>query len=363
MAGPKKKIDEPVLVHVLTKKGKGYKPAEENPDKFHGASPFDIETGKSLKTKKKDYSAAFGEKLVKMARKNENIVAITAAMKDGTGLTKFGEEFPDRLFDVGIAEQHALTFAAGLAKEGYIPFVQTFGPFLCVRALDQIHNDVAYNDFPGRLIGTHAGLSSGYGPTHNTIVEFAIMGALPNMTMVAPCDANQAKKLLRKSLDYQGPIYIRIPRGEEPAVYAEDYDYDYEIGKAIVINEGKDLTLIATGMAVYNCVQAARELAKQGYDIGVIDMHTIKPIDKEAIVAAAKRTGKIITVEDHNIVGGLGSRVADVLLEEGVCAKLKKVGIPDTFAETILSTCSITLSDIIPFPPIKYASDKFLLLR
>ena len=241
--------------------------------------------------------------------------------------------YPDRIIDTGIQEMNMVTIAAGLAKEGYIPFVQTFGPFLCVRALDQIHNDVAYNDFPVRLIGTHAGLSSGYGPTHNTIVEFAIMGALPNMTMVAPCDARQAKKLLRKSLDYKGPIYIRIPRGEEPAVYADDYEYDYEIGKAIVINEGKDLTLIATGMAVYNCVQAAKELEKHGYDIGVIDMHTIKPIDKEAIVAAAKRTGKIITVEDHNIVGGLGSRVADVLLEEGVCAKLKKVGIPDTFAE------------------------------
>lgn len=243
------------------------------------------------------------------------------------------KKYPDRVLDTGIQEMNMVTIAAGLAKEGYIPFVQTFGPFLCVRALDQIHNDVAYNDFPVRLIGTHAGLSSGYGPTHNTIVEFAIMGALPNMTMVAPCDANQAKKLLRKSLDYKGPIYIRIPRGEEPAVYAEDYDYDYEIGKAIVINEGKDLTLIATGMAVYNCVQAAKELAEQGLDIGVIDMHTIKPIDREAIVAAAKRTGKIITVEDHNIVGGLGSRVADVLLEEGVCAKLKKVGVPDTFAE------------------------------
>ncbi len=241
--------------------------------------------------------------------------------------------YPDRIIDTGIQEMNMVTIAAGLAKEGYIPFVQTFGPFLCVRALDQIHNDVAYNDFPVRLIGTHAGLSSGYGPTHNTIVEFAIMGALPNMTMVAPCDARQAKKLLRKSLDYKGPIYIRIPRGEEPAVYADDYEYDYEIGKAIVINEGKDLTLIATGMAVYNCVQAAKELEKHGYDIGVIDMHTIKPIDKEAIIAAAKRTGKIITVEDHNIVGGLGSRVADVLLEEGVCAKLKKVGIPDTFAE------------------------------
>lgn len=240
---------------------------------------------------------------------------------------------PDRVLDVGIQEMNMVTVAAGLAKEGYIPFIQTFGPFLCVRALDQIHNDVCYNDFPVRLIGTHAGLSSGYGPTHNTIIEFAIMNALPNMTMVAPCDANQAKKLLRKSLDYKGPIYIRIPRGEEPAVYADDYEYDYEIGKAIVLNEGKDLTIIATGMGVYNSVQAAIELEKHGLDVGVIDMHTIKPIDKEAIIKAAKTTKNIITVEDHNIQGGLGSIVSDVLIEAEVQARLKKIGVPDCFAE------------------------------
>lgn len=243
------------------------------------------------------------------------------------------KKYPDRVLDTGIQEMNMVTVAAGLAKEGFIPFVQTFGPFLCVRALDQIHNDVCYNDFPVRLIGTHAGLSSGYGPTHNTIIEFSIMNAMPNMTMVAPCDANQAKKLLRKSLDYKGPIYIRIPRGEEPAVYDENFEYDYEIGKAIVINEGKDLTFIATGMAVYNAVQAARELEKHGLDVGVIDMHTIKPIDKEAIIHAAKCTKNIITIEDHNILGGLGARVADVLMEEGISARLKKIGVPDCFAE------------------------------
>ena len=244
------------------------------------------------------------------------------------------KKYPDRVLDSGIQEMNMVTMAAGLAKEGFIPFVQTFGPFLCVRALDQIHNDVCYNDFPVRLIGTHAGLSSGYGPTHNTIVEFGIMNALPNMTMVAPCDANQAKKLLRASLDYPGPIYIRIPRGEEPAVYAEDYDYEYQIGKAIQLSEGKDLTIIATGMGVANSVQAARQLQEEhGLDIGVIDMHTIKPIDKEAIIKAAKATGNIVTVEDHNILGGLGSIVADVLMEAGVPARLKKIGVPDCFVE------------------------------
>lgn len=244
------------------------------------------------------------------------------------------KKYPDRVLDTGIQEMNMVTVAAGLAKEGYIPFVQTFGPFLCVRALDQIHNDVCYNDFPVRLIGTHAGLSSGYGPTHNTIIEFGIMNAMPNMTMVAPCDANQAKKLLRASLDYPGPIYIRITRGEEPAVYADDYDYKYEIGKAIELSEGKDLTIIATGMGVANSVTAARQLQEEhGLDIGVIDMHTIKPIDKEAIIKAAQQTGTIVTVEDHNILGGLGSIVADVLMEAGVPARLKKIGVPDTFVE------------------------------
>ena len=187
---------------------------------------------------------------------------------DGTGrggrVQQAQLRYPDRILDVGIQEMNMVTIAAGLAKEGFLPYVQTFGPFLCVRALDQIHNDVAYNDYPVRLIGTHAGLSSGYGPTHNTIIEFGVMNSLPNMTMVAPCDAEQCKKLLRKSLNYPKPIYIRIPRGEEPLVYAADHDYDYEIGKAIVIQEGTDLNFIATGMGVYNCVQAARQLEEKG---------------------------------------------------------------------------------------------------
>ena len=230
---------------------------------------------------------------------------------DGTGRGRVQQaqlRYPDRILDVGIQEMNMVTIAAGLAKEGFLPYVQTFGPFLCVRALDQIHNDVAYNDYPVRLIGTHAGLSSGYGPTHNTIIEFGVMNSLPNMTMVAPCDAEQCKKLLRKSLDY-------------------------EIGKAIVIQEGTDLNFIATGMGVYNCVQAARQLEEKGYSVGVIDMHTIKPIDKDAVVHAAKLSGNIITVEDHNILGGLGSIVADTLLEAGVFAKLKKIGVPDKFIE------------------------------
>lgn len=256
---------------------------------------------------------------------------------DGTGnggrVQQKQLQYPDRILDVGIQEMNMVTMAAGLAKQGFLPYVQTFGPFLCVRALDQIHNDVAYNDYPVRLIGTHAGLSSGYGPTHNTIIEFGVMNSLPNMTMVAPCDAEQCKKVLRKSLNYPKPIYIRIPRGEEPLVYNQDYDYDFEIGKANVIQEGTDLNIIGTGMGVYGAVQAARQLEEEGFSVGVIDMHTIKPIDKGAVIHAAQKSGAIITVEDHNILGGLGSIVADVLMEAGVFARLKKIGIPDTFVE------------------------------
>jgi len=272
--------------------------------------------------------------ILEMIEDDKRVCYINA---DGTGaggkVHAAMQKYPDRVLDVGIQEMNMVTIAAGLAKRGYMPFVQTFGPFLCVRALDQIHNDVAYNDFPVRLIGTHAGISSGYGPTHNTIIEFGVMNSIPNMTMIAPCDAIQCRKLLRKSLDYPQPIYIRIPRGEEPLVYEEGYDYDYEIGKAIEIKEGKDLTIIATGMGVFQSVQAARKLEEQGLDIGVIDMHTIKPIDKEAIIKAAKSTTNLLTVEDHNILGGLGSIVADVLMEAGVPARLKKIGIPDTFVE------------------------------
>ncbi|MDO4170027.1 MAG: transketolase C-terminal domain-containing protein [Lachnospiraceae bacterium] len=272
--------------------------------------------------------------ILEMIEDDKRVCYINA---DGTGaggkVHAAIKKYPDRVLDVGIQEMNMVTIAAGLAKKGYMPYVQTFGPFLCVRALDQIHNDIAYNDFPVRLIGTHAGISSGYGPTHNTIIEFGVMNSIPNMTMVAPCDAIQCRKLLRKSLDYPQPIYIRIPRGEEPLVYEEGYDYDYEIGKAIEIEEGKDLTIIATGMGVFQSVQAARKLEDKGLNIGVIDMHTIKPIDKEAIIKAAQKTKNIITVEDHNILGGLGSIVADVLMEAGVPARLKKIGIPDTFVE------------------------------
>ncbi|MCB1630636.1 MAG: hypothetical protein H7A12_15035 [Pseudomonadales bacterium] len=270
------------------------------------------------------------KKMVQLVKDHPKVCYINS---DGTGksgpVRELYDQYPNRVLDVGIAEMNLVTMAAGLARRGYIPFGQTFGPFLCIRALDQIHNDLAYNDLPVRLIGTHGGLSSGYGPTHNTIVEFGVMNAIPNMTMIAPSDADQCVRMLEASLTWPGPIYIRIPRGEEPAVY--NADYDYVIGKAVEVKEGDDVTIIATGTGVYNSLRAALALQEDGLSVGVLDMHTIKPIDREAILTAARRTGTIVTVEDHNILGGLGSIVADVLMEAGVPARLKKIGIPDKF--------------------------------
>lgn len=269
-------------------------------------------------------------KIVDMLKTNPKVCYLNS---DGVGhsgiIREVYDNYPDRAIDVGIAEMNLVTLAAGMAKKGYIPYCQTFGPFLCVRALDQVHNDLAYNDLPVRLIGTHGGLSSGYGPTHNTIVEFGIMNAIPNMTMIAPSDAEQCVKMLDASLTYPGPIYIRIPRGEEPAVYNEDYEYI--IGKAIEVKEGSDATIIATGTGVYNSLRAALQLQDEGMNVRVLDMHTIKPVDKEAIIKAARETRNIISVEDHNILGGLGSIIADTLMEAGVPARLKKIGVPDEF--------------------------------
>lgn len=270
------------------------------------------------------------KKMVQLVNEHARVCYLHAdGITKSSSVQLLHEQFPNRVLDVGIAEMNLVTVAAGLARKGYIPFGQTFGPFLCVRALDQIHNDLAYNDLPVRLIGTHGGLSSGYGPTHNTIVEFGVMNAVPNMTMIAPSDADQCVRMLEASLTWPGPIYIRIPRGEEPAVY--NADYDYVIGKAVEVREGNDATIIATGTGVYNSLRAALTLQEEGLSVGVLDMHTIKPIDRDAIVQAARRTGTIVTVEDHNILGGLGSIVADVLMEAGVPARLKKIGIPDEF--------------------------------
>lgn len=274
---------------------------------------------------------AISREILNLVEKNPKVAYINS---DGTGkgnvLAETSAKYPDRVFDVGIQEMNMVTAACGMAKMGYLPYVQTFGPFLLFRAYDQVHNDICYNDFPVKLIGTHAGTSSGLGPTHNDIVDFAICNALPNMTVMAPCDANQLIKAIQASETYMHPLYIRVPRGEEPMVYPDDLDMPFEIGKANEPKEGKDLYFIATGSMVFHAIKAAQALDEQGIDAGVIDMHTIKPLDLAAVEKAAK-TGRVITVEDHNINGGLGTLVCDAILNMGMACKVKKVGIPDTF--------------------------------
>lgn len=272
-------------------------------------------------------------RIMELLKTNTDIayVCSDSASKVNT-VGKMLQAYPDRVIDVGIAEANLVGTAAGLALSGKKVFATAFGPFLSIRATDQIHTDIAYNELSVCLIGTHGGLTSGGGPTHYTVMDYAVMRAIPGITMVAPADANQSVKAIEAFLKEGKPVYMRLARGDEPLVYA-DQDYTFKFGKSIVAKEGKDATIIGAGIGVYNGLKAAQELEKEGIDVRVIDMHTIKPIDREAILKAASETGIIVTVEDHNIMGGLGGGVAEILAEANVDCKFKRLGIPDVFAK------------------------------
>ena len=327
-----KKIKEPILVHVLTKKGKGYKPAEENPDKFHGASPFDIETGKSLKKKKKDYSAAFGEKLVKIAAKNEKIVAITAAMKDGTGLTKFAEEYPDRLFDVGIAEQHALTFAAGLAKEGMIPFVSIYSSFY-QRAFDQVIHDVCMQNLPVIMCVDRAGIVGNDGETHQGLYDLSFFKMIPNVVIMAPKDYNELELMMEYAVELNRPVVIRYPRGVEEDTGVK-VTKDLKIGKCEKVSTGKDVTIVAIGKMVAKAVEISKELSNQKIDVEVINARFLKPFDNFGVLKSIDKTRNVITIEDGTCIGGLATTVKELLVDNNKRdIKFKSYCYPDKFIE------------------------------
>ena len=245
---------------------------------------------------------------------------------------KFVAKYPDRCFNFGIAEPNQVAASCGLALSGLVVYSQVFGPFLSLRSADQIHTDIAYNDVNVRLIGTHAGVTAGGGPTHNCIADLALYRAIPNLTVVVPADAGQCCKVIRQSLTFEGPMVIRIDRGGSPNVYA-DNDYDFEIGKAIETVPGTDLTIISAGSSVYWSMMGAKKLKEQyGISARVIDMHTIKPMDTDMLLKCARETGNIVTVEEHSINGGLGGAVAEFLLEAGFSGKFKRIGLPDEFA-------------------------------
>lgn len=275
---------------------------------------------------------AYGVELMKMADEGlEFAFTYSDNVAPSTSTGKFIKKYPERCFNIGIAEANQVGISAGLALSGKIVFSQVFGPFLPLRAADQIHTDIAYNDVPVRLIGTHSGVTSGGGPTHNVIADLSFYRAIPNLTICVPADAGQCRKVVRESMNYKGPMIIRIARGAEPDVY-KDNDYEFKIGKAITVKEGNDLTLIGTGNSVYWSLMAAKELAETGVNARVIDMHTIKPFDVDIVLKSARETDFIVTVEDQSINGGLGGAVAEVIAEAGIHCKFKRIGLPDEFS-------------------------------
>lgn len=277
---------------------------------------------------------AYGEELMRMADDGLDFVfTYSDNVAPSSSAGKFIQKYPDRCFNFGIAEPNQVGASAGLALSGQIVFSQVFGPFLPLRAADQIHTDIAYNDVKVRLIGTHAGVTAGGGPTHNCVCDLALYRAIPNLTIVVPADADQCCKAIRKSMDFHGPMIIRIDRGGSPNVYAADSGYDYEFGKAIETVPGNDLAIVSAGSSVYWSMMGAKILKdKHGIDARVIDMHTIKPMDHAMLDKCAAEVGCIVTVEEHSINGGLGGAVAEYLLEKNYKGKFRRIGLPDEFA-------------------------------
>ena len=322
-----KQIKGPILIHVLTKKGKGYIPAEENPAAFHGTSGFDIETGLSTKKKLKDYSKAFGEKLVKIAKENDKVVAITAAMKDGTGLTKFAEEFPDRFFDVGIAEQHAITFAAGLASQGIIPFVPIYSSFY-QRCYDQVIHDVAMQNLPVIMCIDRAGVVGNDGETHQGIFDLSFMKIVPNLTIMSPKNYKELDKMMDFAVELKKPVVIRYPRGVE--CNKKLPNEKIRLGKAEIIKEGTDLTILTIGNQIEKALEIENKL--KNIDTEIINVRFLKPLDTKTIINSINKTQKVIILEDNTIIGGLGSSIKDLIIDNNLKdIKIKSFGYPDKF--------------------------------
>ena len=325
-----KQVEAPVLIHVLTKKGKGYKIAEENPDKFHATSPFDIETGKPKKAKKPDYSKVFGEKIVEMAKKDSRIVAITASMKDGTGLTKFQKEFPNRFFDIGIAEQHALGLAAGMAKEGMKPIVPIYSSFY-QRAYDQVIHDIALQNLPVIMCVDRAGVVGADGETHQGTLDMAFFRLVPNLTIMAPKDFKELEDMLEFAVKLNKPVVIRYPRGGEEKTKLEKHE-ELKLGKAEILKEGKDITIVAIGKRVAKATEMAEKLKQNEIDVEVINARFLKPLDKETIKTSIEKTKNVITMEDGTEINGLGTAVEELIVEENLQnIKFKKYAWPDEF--------------------------------
>ncbi len=330
-----KKLRGPILIHVITQKGKGYLPAETSPDRFHGVPPFVIETGelRSSPGNPPSYTEVFGETLCQLARENRRLIAITAAMQSGTGLEEFARRFPDRFYDIGIAEQHAVTFAAGLALEGMKPVVAIYSTFL-QRAYDQVIQDVCLQNLPVVFALDRGGIVGEDGPTHQGLFDFSYLRHIPNLVIMAPKDENEFQHMIKTAMECPFPTAFRYPRGKGVGVKREGILHSFDIGKAEVLREGQDVVIIAIGSTVYPSLRAAEKLAEAGIRAAVINSRFLKPLDGNLLCDWAKKTGKVLTVEENVLQGGFGSAVLELFQERGLASiQVKRLGIPDIFLE------------------------------
>ncbi len=325
-----KEAEGPVLLHVITKKGKGYRNAEEDPNRFHGTGPFDPTTGKLLKQpSSRSYSEIFGNKLLDLAEKDKKIVAISAAMISATGLEPFREEYPERVFDVGIAEAHGVTFAAGLAEGGLKPVVAIYSTFL-QRAYDEIMIDVCLQDLPVVFAVDRSGIVGSDGATHHGIFDYSYFGHMPNMTVLAPRDGRELEDMLEYALGLGSPCAVRYPRGEDGDL---DIEHTPVADGAQVLKEGRDAEIWAAGSMVKHALKAAEILENKGIDCGIVDARYIKPLDTDALMESAGRTGMIITAEDNVLAGGFGEKIDAFFKNEGCDIKTINIAWPDKFIE------------------------------
>jgi len=329
-----KKLKGPLLVHVLTQKGKGYEYAENNSRIFHGIAGFDVTDGNIERaTGNTSYTKAFSQTLIELAEKDNRIVAITAAMPDGTGLAKFAETYPGRFFDVGIAEEHAVTFAAGLAAGGLRPVVALYSTFL-QRAYDQVIHDVCLQNLPVVFAVDRAGLVGEDGPTHHGMFDLSFLRHIPRLVVAAPKDTMELRDLLATAFTHDGPMAIRYPRGGGPCPYQPGEMNVLSIGQGERITEGSDAAIISVGSTVYPALEAAELLRGKGLNVEVVNARFVKPLDEQLIVSVLERDVPVLVVEDNTIIGGIGSAVLELAASKGYPAnRIHRLGIPDTFVE------------------------------
>ena len=331
-------LQGPILVHVVTQKGRGYKFAEDDPSRFHGITPFDIDSGESVAADgtptPPTYTKVFGQTAVRLAREDARIVAITAAMSDGTGLDQFAVEFPKRFYDVGIAEQHGVTFAAGLATQGFIPIVAIYSTFM-QRAYDQIVHDVCLQNLPVVLALDRGGFVGADGPTHHGLLDFAYLRSIPNLIVMAPKDENELQYMLKTAVECGGPVSVRYPRGAGVGVPLDENLQTIPVGKGEILFDppGATAAVIAIGSCCHPALTAARMLQEEGISVRVINARFVKPLDAELLCATAREIKRIVTVEENALMGGFGSAVLELFAEKGITGvSVRRLGIPDEFA-------------------------------